>query len=145
MLFEDIKKENPEVKTPEEILKAAKEEIKNFDIGAAMKELKKKKCIIEDDDEAMEKFYKICLNKYSVYKLTGQKRAASKVAAFVRVVEAERELVKHGIDTYIMKDDIDEFMKIMEENKCKDNVLLWDIEDYERDIPEDVIEKLELK
>lgn len=120
----------------------AKEIIKEFDIGKAMKDLKEKQCKLDVDDRTMDNFYNICLNKFSFYKLTGQKRAAAKVMAYVNIVERERALVKAGINTFVYKKDIDDFIKLMKENKKEKNVLLWDLEDYERDIPEDVVNKL---
>jgi len=117
-------------------------ETRKFSIKDAIDELKEKKHDLECDDETMEAFYEICLSKFSMYKLTGQKRAARKVLAFAKIVAQERELVKAGINKFVYAKDIRDFMDYVKENDAKDNILFWDIEDYERDIPCDVINKI---
>ena len=49
--------------------------------------------------------------------------------------EKEREIVKMGIDTFIYRDDIEEYI----DNVAKDTVKIIELENYEREIPDEIV------
>lgn len=51
----------------------------------------------------------------------------------------EKQLLDLGVDTYVIKDDIEEYI----EKIAKNEVSFVELERYERDIPEDVVKKIE--
>lgn len=91
------------------------------------------------DDEELVKIYDNCLFLLNKYKKTGQNKAIKKLIFHLKTIEKEREIVSLGIDTFVYRDDIEEFI----ENIAKDMVKIQDLESYEREIPDDVVAKLE--
>lgn len=87
-------------------------------------------------DEALTKVYEnadILLKKAMI---TKQVSAAKKLVFHLETIEKERELVKMGIDTFIYKDDIEEFI----DNVSKDTVKIIELERYEREVPDEIVE-----
>lgn len=68
--------------------------------------------------------------------ITKQVNAAKKLVFHLETIEKERELVKLGIDTFVYKDDIEEFI----DNVAKNTVKIIEVERYEREIPDDIVE-----
>jgi hypothetical protein len=76
------------------------------------------------------------------YKITGQKSGALKLYNFVQCCEKEIAAVKAGINTYVNRQDLDEYI----EKIAKKTVCIIELENFERDLPDDVIDKImELK
>ena len=50
-------------------------------------------------------------------------------------IEKEREIVKMGINTFIYRDDIEEYI----DNVAKDTVKIIELENYEREIPDEIV------
>lgn len=68
--------------------------------------------------------------------ITNQISAAKKLYFHLETLEKERELVKMGIDTFVYKDDIEEFI----DNVAKNTVKIIELERYEREIPDEIVE-----
>lgn len=87
-------------------------------------------------DKELQRYYDNCwlLNKY---KQTNQIKAAKKLIFHLESIEKEREIVKLGIDTFVYRYDIEEYI----DNIAKDTVKIIELENYEREIPDDVIIK----
>lgn len=68
--------------------------------------------------------------------ITKQVSAAKKLVFHLETIEKERELVKLGIDTFVYKDDIEEFIDTVAKNTVK----IIEVERYEREIPDDIVE-----
>ncbi len=90
-------------------------------------------------DEDLSKIYDNCLRLLNKYKITGQIAGIKKLLFHLDCIEAEREIVKMGIDTFIYRDDIDEYI----DNIANDTVKTIEIERYEREIPDEVVEIIE--
>ena len=90
-------------------------------------------------DEALQQYYDNCLVLLNKYNRTNQIKAAKKLIFHLETIEKEREIVKLGIDTFIYRDDIEEFI----DNIAKNTVKIIELENYEREIPDDVIHKYE--
>lgn len=90
-------------------------------------------------DKELVKVYENCLELIEKAKRTGQRNQIKRCLFHLDVIEKERELVKMGIDTFIYKDDITYFMK----NVAKDRVKIIELENYEREIPDEVVDVIE--
>lgn len=100
-------------------------------------EVKARKAKITDRELA--RIYDNCLELIEKAKKTGQKNQIRRCLFHLDTIEKERELVKLGIDTFIYKDDITYFMK----NVAKDRVKIIEVENYEREIPDEIVEVIE--
>lgn len=87
-------------------------------------------------DEELVKVYDNCLELLNKYKITGQKKGMRKLMFHLECIEKEREIVKMGINTFIYRDDIEEYIDTV----AKDTVKIIELENYEREIPDEIIE-----
>lgn len=87
-------------------------------------------------DEELVKVYENCLDLLNKYKITGQKKGMRKLMFHLECIKKEREIVKMGIDTFIYRDDIEEYI----DNVAKDTVKIIELENYEREIPDEIVE-----
>ncbi len=91
-------------------------------------------------DEKLQNIYDNCLELISKYKTTGQTAAIKKLLFHLECVEKEREIIKMGIDTFIYRDDIEEYI----DNIAKDTVKIIELENYEREIPDEIVNIIEI-
>ena len=87
-------------------------------------------------DEELVKVYDNCLELLNKYKITGQKNGMRKLMFHLECIEKEREIVKMGINTFIYRDDIEEYIDTV----AKDTVKIIELENYEREIPDEIVE-----
>jgi len=64
----------------------------------------------------------------------GQKPAISKLLFTVEVITKEKTLLDQGFDTYVYKDDIDEFLALVENKSVK----TIELKNYPREIPDEI-------
>ena len=100
-------------------------------------EIKERKHNITDDE--LIKVYDNCLELLNKYKITGQKKGMKKLMFHLECIEKEREIVKMGINTFIYRDDIEEYI----DSVAKDTVKIIELENYEREIPDDIVNIIE--
>ena len=100
-------------------------------------EIKERKHNITDDE--LVKVYDNCLELLNKYKITGQKKGMKKLMFHLECIEKEREIVKMGINTFIYRDDIEEYI----DSVAKDTVKIIELENYEREIPDDIVSIIE--
>lgn len=86
-------------------------------------------------DEELVKVYDNCLELLNKYKITGQKKGIRKLLFHLECIEKEREIVKMGINTFIYRDDIEEYIDTV----AKDTVKIIELENYEREIPDEIV------
>ncbi len=91
------------------------------------------------DDKYLTKFFEGCLQLVPKYEITGQKRIISKLRFLVDCVEKEREIVKLGINKFVYRDDIEEYI----DNITKNVVKIIELENYPRDIPDEIVEVID--
>ena len=91
------------------------------------------------DDAFLDKVYENCLELINKYNVTGQTMALRKLIFHLDNIEKERELVKMGIDTFVYKSDIEDFVRNVEDRVVK----VCDLKDYEREIPDDITKIVE--
>lgn len=87
-------------------------------------------------DEELLKVYDNCLELLNKYKITGQKKGMRKLMFHLECIEKELEIVRMGINTFIYRDDIEEYI----DNVAKDTVKIIELENYEREIPDEIVE-----
>lgn len=87
-------------------------------------------------DEELQKVYENCLELLNKYRITGQTKGIKKILFHLECIEKEREIVKMGINTFIYRDDIEEYI----DNIAKDTVKIIELENYEREIPDEIVE-----
>ena len=90
-------------------------------------------------NEDLSRIYDNCLSLLNKYKITGQTAGMRKLLFHLESVEAEREIVKMGITTFIYRDDIEEYI----DNIAKDTVKIIELEKYEREIPDEIVAIIE--
>lgn len=98
--------------------------------------LKEKKNTITDKE--LSDIYDNCLVLTEKYITTGQKAGVKKLIFHLETIEKEREIVKLGIDTFLYKDDIEEYI----DNISNDVVKIIELENYEREIPDEIVETI---
>lgn len=89
-------------------------------------------------DEELVEFYQGCLSLVEKYKITGQKRVIQKLRFLVDCVEKEREAVKLGINSFVYREDIEEYI----DHVSKDVVKIIELENYPREIPDEIVETI---
>lgn len=87
-------------------------------------------------DAELVKVYDNCLELLNKYKITGQKKGMRKLMFHLECIEKEREIVKMGINTFIYRDDIEEYIDTV----AKDTVKIIELENYEREIPDEIVD-----
>jgi len=87
-------------------------------------------------DKELVEFYQGCLTLVEKYKITGQKRVIQKLRFLVDCVEKEREVVKLGINSFVYREDIEEYI----DKISKDVVKIIELENYPRAIPDEIID-----
>jgi len=92
----------------------------------------------EVTDQELIDFYNGCLNLVDKYKITGQKRIVEKLRFLVDCVKKEREVVRLGINSFVYRDDIEDYI----DNVSKNTVKIIELENYPRDIPNEIVETI---
>lgn len=96
--------------------------------------LKDRKRTITDKD--LIKFYDNAISLLNKYQTTGQIEGMKKLIFLIETVEKEREIVKQGINTFVYYEDVEDYI----DNIAKNVVKIIELERYERDIPDEVVE-----
>lgn len=115
------------------------EEIKNIELTPVeyFEQVKEKKQNITDEE--LKNVYDNCLELLNKYKTTGQIKGMKKLLFHLQCIEKEREIVKMGVNTFVYRDDIEEYI----DNIAKDVVKIIELENYEREIPDDIVETID--
>lgn len=87
-------------------------------------------------DKELIQFYDNAMSLLNKYEATGQTEGMKKLIFLIETVEKEREIVKLGIDTFVYFEDIEDYI----DNVAKNVVKIIELERYERDIPDEVVE-----
>lgn len=89
-------------------------------------------------DKKLTEFYNGCLTLVEKYKVTGQKKVIQKLKFLVDCVDRERAIVKLGINTFVYREDIEEYI----DNISKNTVKIIELENYPREIPDKIVETI---
>lgn len=100
-------------------------------------QVKEKKQTITDQE--LKQVYDNCLELLSKYKITGQTKGMRKLIFHLECIEKERKIVSLGVNTFVYRDDIEEYI----DNIAKDTVKIIELENYEREIPDEIVTVIE--
>ncbi len=87
-------------------------------------------------DKELLDIYANCEKLMDKYLVTGQVNGAKKILFHLENIEKEREIVKMGIDTFIYREDIENYI----ENVSEQVVKIIELHRYEREIPDEIVE-----
>lgn len=94
-------------------------------------------------NEQLDKIYANCMELANKYYATGQVRGLRKILFCMESIEKEKRLLDLGISTFIYRDDIDFYIDEVAKKRADFKtrpVKSIDLERYEREIPDDVVE-----
>ncbi len=94
---------------------------------------------VQCTDELLTEVYNNCLDLLNKYNITGQKEAMRKLIFHLENIEREREVLKLGVDTFVYKEDIVQFIRSVQDRVVK----VIELERYEREIPDDIVSVVE--
>jgi len=89
--------------------------------------------------ENLDVFYKNTIYLLEKYKKTNQISAMKKLMFIVNSIEREKVAIHKGVTQYVYLEDIEEYIN----NVSSKVVKIIDLENYPREIPDDIIEKYE--
>ena len=95
---------------------------------------KKNKCT----DEFLNKLYEVTLEQIRKAMITGQNLIVRRLHFALGAIEREHELVKVGIDTFVLREDIDYFINKIVNKRVK----VVDLEFFPRDIPTEIVDRI---
>lgn len=87
-------------------------------------------------DEELNRYYDTCLQLIDKYRVTGQTKGLRKLIFHIETIEKEREILQLGVDTFVYRDDIEEYIDKVE----KKTVKIIELSRYEREIPDEIVE-----
>lgn len=90
-------------------------------------------------DEMLLQYYENAERLLRKAMITKQSQQAKKLIFHLETIEKERELVKLGVDTFIYKDDIEDYI----DNVAKNTVKVIELGRYEREIPDEIVNVIE--
>lgn len=93
----------------------------------------------EATHEGLQMVYDNAVSLARKYEKTNQNTALRKLIFHLECIEKEHKLVDLGINTFIYKDDIEYYNKQVADK----SVCIIELEKYEREIPEEIVETLE--
>ena len=92
----------------------------------------------ETSDEILDSVRANCLELMEKYTTTGQTAALNKLIFLEGCIEKERALVKAGINTFVYRDDIEDFIEKVADKAVK----ITTLSDYQRDVPDEIVETI---
>ena len=92
----------------------------------------------EITDKELIQIYENILHMTERYKITGQKKPLEKLAYLARVLEKEIPVVQAGYTKFVYRWDIEEYIESVKD-QC---IFIIEVENYEREFPDDVIDKI---
>lgn len=93
----------------------------------------------ETSDEFLTDFQKVIETEMSKAMATNQDFLIRRLAYAYSVISKERELLDLGVNVYVLKEDIEEFIKSVSDKVVK----VIELEKYPRSIPDEVVEKIQ--
>ena len=93
----------------------------------------------EATDAYLDQVYANALTLLNKYQSTGQRSAMRKLLFQLDMIAKEREIVKAGVTTFIYRTDVKEYI----DHIAHDVVKVQELAEYEREVPDAIIETLE--
>lgn len=92
----------------------------------------------EMDDEKLSKVYANAVRLANLYNTTGQVKGLRKLIFHIESIMKEKKVLEAGITKYIYRSDIEDYIQ----NVADKQVVILDIANYERVIPDEVIQAM---
>lgn len=89
-------------------------------------------------DADLDRIYDNCIELLNKYKLTGQTQAMRKLIFHLDTIEKEREIIKHGITTFVYEDEVRHYIKDI----ASDVVKIIELENYPREVPDNITQRV---
>ena len=89
------------------------------------------------DSESVRKMIEVCEGLLKKFNILNQREAAQKAVNALHVMKKDLELYEKGIKQYVHIDDVTKYLKTIADHSVK----LIEVENFPREIPDDVIEK----
>ena len=89
--------------------------------------------------DALKESYGIFIKLAEKYQKLGQKESLKKLSFLVDVLIKEEKLIEMGIDTFVYKDKIEDYI----ENVADKSVKIIELSRYMREVPDDLVETVE--
>lgn len=90
------------------------------------------------NSDELEQMYTVASSLMEKYKETGQEKAEKRLAFHIRTLLKESSLIELGIDRFVYKDDIVDYI----DNISKRPVKIIEMKNYPREIPDELIETI---
>lgn len=87
----------------------------------------------------LSQLYENCLALLEEYQRSGQIAAQKKLLFHIDNITREKKLLDLGIDTFVYKSDVDDFIHMVDNKVVK----IVELENYQRRIPEEIIQRIE--
>ena len=113
----------------------------NGDMNATAFFTKLKDTVSTYSDKELTEYLDVAAKLHEKYVLTGQTQAAAQIQEYIRVANDELALLNLGFETYVLRADVANWAK-EHSKKVSKKILFADIEQYTRDIPNDVVMKM---
>lgn len=95
-----------------------------------------KSAINEMDDENIKKMYTAASTLMDKYKVFGQEKAEKRLAFHIKTLLKEHDLINLGINKFVYKDDITNFI----DSISKKPVKIIEMKNYPREIPDEMLD-----
>lgn len=89
-------------------------------------------------DEFLNKFQEVIELELAKAMKTGQEYVVRRLAYCMSIISKERQLLQEGINVFVLKEDIEEYIKQVEKKVVK----VIELDQYPRSIPDDIVEKV---
>lgn len=86
----------------------------------------------------LSQLYENCLALLEEYQRSGQIAAQKKLLFHIDNITREKKLLDLGIDTFVYKSDVDDFIHMVDNKVVK----IVELENYQRRIPEEIIQRI---
>lgn len=90
-------------------------------------------------EAGLTKLYENCLTLLDEYQRSGQIAAQKKLLFHIDNITREKKLLDVGIDTFVYKSDVDDFIHMVDNKVIK----IVELENYQRRIPAEIIDRIE--
>lgn len=90
------------------------------------------------DDKFLNDFQKVIDIELAKAMATGQNFLVRRLAYASSVITKERQLLKEGINVFVLREDIEEYIKQVEKKVIK----IIELENYPRSIPDEIVQKV---
>lgn len=114
----------------------AKKEVINYTPTEYFEYVKEKRNTITDKDLSL--LYDSCLSLAKKYTITGQIKGLKKLIFQMESIEKEKKIVDLGINTFVYREDIENYIDNVSSNVVK----IIELKNYERDIPDEIVDTI---